>query len=157
MTENLNPLYSPSNLIFLLWFQLPMIFSFLIYHHLFVCSIFFFSGAIHHLTSSEIVVKTKQKSQEARKCLFTKVKKKSIFLSILLSLPLPVLHPPPSVKSCWIHSDLTPSVLVSPVFPVLNHLPYTCRGCVVATTRFRVNYNGLFLFFYNMVSPSFIN
>lgn len=40
--ENLNPLYSPSNLIFLLWLQLLMIFSFLKYLLSLICMLHLF-------------------------------------------------------------------------------------------------------------------
>lgn len=131
MSENLNPLYSPSNLIFLLWFQFLMISSFLIYPHLYVCSLFF-PGSIHHLTSSEMVVKTMQRSQGARKCLFTAVKRKlfssSLFFSPCLCLccfPCPKYPFPSSIKSyrSMTHSDLTTSIQVSLV--VLTHTAVT--------------------------------
>lgn len=141
MTEYINLLSSPSNLIFLLWFQLLMIFFLFIHYHSFVSSTFF-PGAIHHSASSEIVVKTMQTSRESRKCLFTVVKRK-ILLWYPLALPLLLLFSLPKIfspfyliKSCWsrLQSGLTTSVQVSLVVLVhiASHLPFTLKGCVIS-------------------------
>lgn len=78
----------------------------------------FFPGNIHHLTSSEMVVKTMRKSQEASKCLVTTVTRKR-FLSLFSPSPclccFPRPNPLPSMKSCWsrARSDLAASIQAS--------------------------------------------
>lgn len=70
---NLNLFYSPSNLIFLLWFQFLIISFGKKYLLSLICMSHFFSRSIHHPTSTEIVVQTTQKNQEEKDCLFTVV------------------------------------------------------------------------------------
>lgn len=117
----------------------------------------FFPGNIHHLTSSEMVVKTMQRSRGARKCLFTAVKRKplssSLFLSpcLCLCFPCPKYPSPPSIKSYWsmTHSDLTTSIQVSLVVLTRTAVTFPKLWKDVQTLLHseELNYNGLSVVF----------